>query len=324
VFCYAIANSLDIAQPGFQLWSDAVATACTHWQVFGDLSAPPNVTRVFHAATDWNRSWVQHMWPGVSAAWNHVRTAYPTEPPFDWVVKLDLDTYVRPSAFWQLFAGHNPAHPIMLSAGDTACWLHQEVLSQGDGWFVAVSREASDRIFAPATSRWPWQAAPPIKETVLRGAEGVHTRHTNVAAGCPVLLSGHGEETDNRGLAIPGVQVVHEGGSTYCTRTHGIRVIAPLDHDGFALLMLSPTEWLGDGDRRMNRTANINLPWLWAAAPACLVTPALWADDRETWTTEFGASTHGRWCFASTPALFHSFKHRDLSDLRALILAGLV
>jgi hypothetical protein len=316
VFCYAVANARDIMQPGFQLWAHAVATACTHWQVFSDVSAPPNITRVFHAAADWNRSWVQHMWPPVSAAWNHVRTTYPTEPPFDWVVKLDLDTYIRPSAFWQLFAGHSSANPLVLSAGDSHCWLHQESPGETDGWFVAVSREAADRIFGP---RPVWAA----REAAIFGSDAVSKLTDSIALGCPALLSGHAETTNSQQRTISGTSIVFEPDITGCMQVHGIRAVAPLDSNGFGLLMLYPECWFGACSGTFSNEP-VNLPWLWSGAPACLAMPTHLLGLLENWWDVFGASNRGLWCYSAAPAVYHPFKPNVHTHLHALIKAGLV
>eukprot|EP00037_Helgoeca_nana_P026165 m.293922 g.293922 ORF g.293922 m.293922 type:complete len:452 (-) comp27150_c0_seq1:300-1655(-) len=299
-YCYTAVSGDICRAEAFSLWTDRVAAACTHWQVFSDHDAPPHITKIFDGPDDWHRSWASQQWDAVSAAWEHAGSAYPDEPPFDWVIKLDSDTVIRPATFWMLFDGHDPAAPLVLSMTDTACELSQQSPAFTDAWFVAVSRGAGARIFSrPADA----------------GTASVVS--ASVVTGCPHLLSGHDVASTIAGVA----RVQETGPDTLCLDVHGIRIVAPLDPDGYSLILVDPLAFFDH--RNADGVPDIVL-WLWSGVGGCLPPPE-WADTGDEEMVG-GASTHGLWCFSPSVAILHAVKVSEpdsLALLRKLTALGL-
>jgi len=156
LFCYALVRTqpTDESLPGLAL---SLAKSCDGWALFGSENStdPPVMsayrpTRAGEAFFDRNDTflsiWSSHISPMLSSrlAGSHADDSY------DFFVKVDSDSFLRPAAFRHLFAPYDSRRPLVLSVG--RCGEPGEARSGPDsgsctdGFFTAVSREAARRI----------------------------------------------------------------------------------------------------------------------------------------------------------------------------------
>lgn len=80
----------------------------------------------------------------IRAMWNHL-VSQKRELQYDFIVKVDDDSYVRPSTFRKMFSRYDPSIPYVLSMGGKYGLEGEDGEGSGpgsEGYFVGLSREA--------------------------------------------------------------------------------------------------------------------------------------------------------------------------------------
>jgi hypothetical protein len=150
--------------------------------------------------SDFDHDWNFTMRRPVIAAWRHLFSKYHGNP-FDWVIKLDYDSFVRPSTFRELFLRYETEEPLVLSADDGI----------SDGYFVAVNSKAAQLILPEGG----W-----LGKKQVRNISKVN---------CMIPLSGHNNDGGKRDDSE---QQGHD-----CAERLGVKVRYPVDSTGQGLLI---------------------------------------------------------------------------------------
>ena len=94
--------------------------ACDRWNVFTDRADEPYIIKAYDAV-EWGNYWQDYMATPIQVVYRHIFRTYGGPRmkafPFDWVVKVDDDSFVRPSTFRKLFKHHDPDKSILLGGG---------------------------------------------------------------------------------------------------------------------------------------------------------------------------------------------------------------
>lgn len=201
LYCYAFLRSP--LPPVTALLGHQLSKSCDDWDLFSSESNRDlRVTKLYNQS-DFDRDWKLTMRGPVVAAWKHLLEKYDGNP-FDWVIKLDYDSFVRPSTFRDMFARYTTEEPLILSADE----------DYTDGFFDAVNSKAA--------------------KAVLPEAGVLGTRHALdfTMVNCTIILSGH----NNDGVRSP----PHHDSDTnaqHCAKRAGVKVHFPEDSNGNGLLV---------------------------------------------------------------------------------------
>jgi len=158
IFCYALVIDPSLHQEDLLLsWAKRdFARACDGWALYSTGTDPSKGIIKAYPQTRPNEEFFTREDTFLGVWRNHIKDKI---GDFDFFVKLDSDTVVRPSVFRQMFLQHDFAQPVILSV--TECHPEHQRHHGGDhpcvdGYFVAVSREAAQRILSlrkPETCR---------------------------------------------------------------------------------------------------------------------------------------------------------------------------
>ena len=172
--------------------------ACEHWHIFASHAQPPHIIKAYDQKR-WPEFFITELEePTVVCdessdllillfcsvqmfVWSFLYKTYGEDLPFDWIVKVDSDSFIRPSTFEKLFALHDPSKPVLLSMGGDSGYGDGVT---ADGYFIAWSHEASKRLFSTK--------------------DGSRKRNRRLQL-CMSVLSGHnedGDETEYKRLGI--------------------------------------------------------------------------------------------------------------------------
>lgn len=217
LFCFSV--SVYPLLPTTELLAASLREACDEFVIFSTHTSHPHLNVVVGwTQLEWERAWLRGMDVPMQFVWRYLQQ----RETFDWVIKLDTDTWVRPSTFRKIFRGRSSREATILSTGGTinlAQGMHQISWGTGtpvDGFFVAVSRAAADQI-VPA---------------LLNGDKcAAH------------MLSGHNEEAED---------------PKPCEVNFDVTLMWPVDSDGYAFL--SPADGIPSA-LVLNSLSKFGRPW---------------------------------------------------------------
>ena len=144
--------------------------------------------------------------------WSFLFKKYGKDLPFDWVVKVDSDSFIRPSTFEKLFALHNPSKSVVLSMGGNSGYGDGVT---ADGYFIAWSKEASKRLFS------------------TRGSARKRKRRLQL---CMSVLSGHNEDGDEDEYKRLGIKKI-ERDPGICQEMLGLQYAYPMVCAGVIMII---------------------------------------------------------------------------------------
>jgi hypothetical protein len=197
LYCYAF---LRVPLPAVtELLGRQLDQSCDEWDLFSSESNPGLRVTKLYEQPDFDHDWNFTMRGPVIAAWRHLLSKY-NGNPFDWMIKLDYDSFVRPSTFRGLFLQYDTEKPLILSADD----------GTSDGYFAAVNSNAA-QLFLP--------------EVGMLGKKQIPISTVN----CMIPLSGH---SNNDRDTDYGDKKGHD-----CSERLGVKVKYPEDSTGQGLLI---------------------------------------------------------------------------------------
>jgi len=177
---------------------ESLRESCDGFAVYGSRNNESmNMSKVYEQS-EWQKHFDSFFREPMEVIWSRLLSQ--TAQPYNYYVKVDTDSYVRPCAMRRLFEGRTESDMVVLSTSDNKIQKGQSrkygTGTVFDGFFVAHSRLAATKMY----------------QLMMAGKQ------------CgAVVLSGHDESPDGQGADMAECE-------------QDITVEFPLDKDGFALI----------------------------------------------------------------------------------------
>lgn len=144
LFCYALVRTP--VEPTAHLLGRQFASACDGWAFFSDADdSSENVIKAF-TKEDIRKAWSHQMREMVTAGvWKHLSSVGALHE-FEWFLKVDADSFVRPSTLRKAFLDLSTTSSGIISASDSASD------TMVDGFFVAIRADTAIKI---KSQHWP-------------------------------------------------------------------------------------------------------------------------------------------------------------------------